>query len=115
MDEEKRPTSTTFNTVQPGDSGRNSASWGGIPFVLGAIVVALGVMIWLMVGNDDASVTGPTTNVDVTVPAADSTATETAPAPDATAPAPDATAPAPDAPAPAPDATAPATTPAPAP
>lgn len=83
---------------------------GAGAFIIGGIVVALLVLIWLfsMGGSDSTVETVPATGTDTVIidnaaPAADATA----PAADATAPAADATAPAADTTAPAADTTAP--------
>lgn len=89
----------------------------GIFFILGAIVVALGVIFFLVSGGDDADTVAPAENgtvIENNAPAADTTApATTAPAETAPTPAPEAPAVDPAAPdAAAPDATAPAPAPA---
>lgn len=98
----QRPETTHTHTTVTGREGGN----GGIFFILGAIVVVLGVIVWFVSGGGTPQTAGaPDVNVNVEG--------STAPAPAETAPAAPEPAPAETAPA-APAGTAPATTTAPA-
>ncbi|MBC7478402.1 MAG: hypothetical protein H7317_09965 [Pseudorhodobacter sp.] len=105
---------------------RETAGNGGILFVLGAIVVAIGLLLWYVVGGNTTPATSPVTKTEVTIqaPASAPAAAAVDPVatpPDQTAPARPAEPVAPSAPAqtapaaPAPAAPAPAAPAAPGP
>lgn len=79
-----------------------TSSGNGIYFVLGAIVVALGVIFFVVSGNDSGSVTDQPATTSTTI---NNEAAPAANEPAATTPAPDAAAPAQTAPEAAPEAT----------
>lgn len=71
---------------------RESSGNGGILFVLGAIVVAIGLLLWYVVGGNTNPAISPVTNTDVTIqaPASNPAAAAVDPVatpPDQTAPA----------------------------
>lgn len=72
---------------------RETSSNGGILFVLGAIVVAIGLLLWYVVGGNTTPSATPVTKTNITIEA------PAAAKPDPAATAPAATAPAANAPA----------------
>ncbi len=59
----------------------------GMAFIVGGLVVAVLVLVWLFTGGDFGIESGSTTNINVDAPAVEAPAAE-APAADAEAPAP---------------------------